>query len=87
MFKLKYDEFEINNEEGVISLNVNGQELDVLNKHRFYIDIVEIKNNMMFIFLSNRVFPHRWNKELMTMNIRPKIQNITYEAMKLYEGN
>lgn len=48
---------------------------------------VDKKNNMMFIFLSNRVFPHRWNKELMTMNIRPKIQNITYEAMKLYEGN
>ena len=48
---------------------------------------VDKKNNMMFIFLSNRVFPHRWNKGLMTMNIRPKIQNIAYEAMKLYKGN
>ena len=48
---------------------------------------VDKRNNMMFIFLSNRVYPHRWNKALMTMNIRPKIQNIAYEAMKLYEGN
>ena len=45
---------------------------------------VDKRNNMMFIFLSNRVFPHRWNKSLMTMNIRPKIQNIAYEAMKLF---
>ena len=45
---------------------------------------VDKQNNMMFIFLSNRVFPHRWNKTLMTMNIRPKIQNIAYEAMKLF---
>lgn len=45
---------------------------------------VDKKNNMIFIFLSNRVFPHRWNKELMKMNIRPKIQNIAYEALKLF---
>ena len=45
---------------------------------------VDKKNNLMFIFLSNRVFPHRWNKKLMSMNIRPKIQNIAYEALKLF---
>lgn len=45
---------------------------------------VDKKNNMIFIFLSNRVYPHRWNTKLMKMNIRPKIQNVAYEAMKLF---
>lgn len=45
---------------------------------------VDAKNDMIFIFLSNRVYPHRWNKELMKMNIRPKIQNIAYEAIRLF---
>lgn len=45
---------------------------------------VDKKNNMIFVFLSNRVYPHRWNTKLMKMNIRPKIQNVMYEAIRLF---
>lgn len=34
--------------------------------------------NLMFIFLSNRVYPTRENRLLYTMNIRPTIHNIVY---------
>ena len=49
MFKLKYDKFIIKNNNGKISLNANNQEFDVLNKHNVYIDIIEIKNDTLFI--------------------------------------
>lgn len=37
--------------------------------------------NLMFIFLSNRVYPTRDNRLLYTMNIRPTIHNIVYELL------
>ena len=49
IFKLKYDKFLIKNDNEKISLNANNQEFDVLNKHNIYIDIIEIKNDILFI--------------------------------------
>lgn len=43
---------------------------------------VDPDNDLIFIFLSNRVYAHRWNKNLMTLNIRPRIQSIIYSALK-----
>ena len=37
--------------------------------------------NLIYIFLSNRVHPHRWHKKLMGLNIRPRIQQVIYEAI------
>ncbi len=37
--------------------------------------------NLMFIFLSNRVYPTRDNRKLYTMNIRPTIHNIVYDLL------
>ncbi len=37
--------------------------------------------NLMFIFLSNRVYPTRDNRLIYTMNIRPTIHNIVYELL------
>jgi CubicO group peptidase (beta-lactamase class C family) len=43
---------------------------------------VDPDNNMIYIFLSNRVYPNRWHKKLMSLNIRPRIQQVIYDAMK-----
>lgn len=37
--------------------------------------------NLIYIFLSNRVHPHRWHKKLMGLNIRSRIQQVVYEAI------
>jgi len=37
--------------------------------------------HLIYIFLSNRVYPSRTHKQLMEMGIRPQIQNIIYEAI------
>ena len=49
MFRLKYDKLIIKNDDGIISLNAGDQEVDILNNHNFYIDIIEIKDNTLFI--------------------------------------
>ncbi len=43
---------------------------------------IDPDNQLIYIFLSNRVYPSRTNKELMKMNIRTRIQDVIYEAMK-----
>ncbi len=45
----------------------------------FWIDPQE---QLIFIFLSNRVNPHRWNTGLTDDNYRPRIQSLVYEAIK-----
>jgi beta-glucosidase-like glycosyl hydrolase/CubicO group peptidase (beta-lactamase class C family) len=43
---------------------------------------VDPDNRMIYIFLSNRVYPHRWNKELSRGNYRTRIQSVLYQAME-----
>ena len=43
---------------------------------------VDPDNKLIFIFLSNRVYPSRTNKQLMEMKIRPQIQDVIYEAIR-----
>lgn len=41
------------------------------------------KNRLVFVFLSNRIYPHPFDhKSLMTLNIRPRIQQVMYQALK-----
>ncbi len=39
------------------------------------------ENQLVFIFLSNRVFPTRENRNLYTLNIRTSLQQVFYEAL------
>ncbi|SHE75603.1 glycoside hydrolase family 3 N-terminal domain-containing protein [Dysgonomonas macrotermitis] len=43
---------------------------------------IDPDNDLIYIFLSNRVNPSRTHKELMKLNIRPRIQEIIYSAIK-----
>jgi len=41
------------------------------------------KNGLVFVFISNRVYPRPFDhKGLMTLNIRPRIQQLMYQALK-----
>ena len=40
------------------------------------------ENELLFIFFSNRVYPTRDNRKVYTMNIRPRIHQALYDAMK-----
>jgi len=41
------------------------------------------KNGLVFVFISNRVYPRPFDhKKLMTLNIRPRIQQLMYQALK-----
>lgn len=40
------------------------------------------ENQLVYIFLSNRVYPSRKNRNLYTLNIRPAIQQIFYKGIK-----
>ena len=44
-------------------------------------------NDLLFIFLSNRVHPTRDNRKIYTMNIRPRIHNLVYELLEKGESN
>ena len=39
-------------------------------------------NNLVYIFLSNRVYPDAHNNKLAKSNLRTRIQQIAYESMK-----
>ena len=41
------------------------------------------KNEMVFIFLSNRVYPYRSNNNIYNLNIRPALQQVFYNAEKM----
>lgn len=43
-------------------------------------------NDLLFIFLSNRVHPTRDNRKIYTMGVRPAIHNAVYELMKANKG-
>ena len=43
---------------------------------------IDPDNQLIYIFLSNRVYPSRTNKQLMQMGIRSRIQDVIYEAMR-----
>ncbi len=43
---------------------------------------VDPDNRLIYIFLCNRVNPHRWNKLLMSGNYRTRIQSLLYQAME-----
>ncbi|WP_341221734.1 serine hydrolase [Polaribacter atrinae] len=38
--------------------------------------------NLVFIFLSNRVYPNRDHRNIYNLNIRPKLQQVFYKAIK-----
>ncbi|MFD1161128.1 serine hydrolase domain-containing protein [Hwangdonia seohaensis] len=40
------------------------------------------KNELVFVFLSNRVYPSRTHRNIYTLNIRPKLQQLFYTAIK-----
>lgn len=44
---------------------------------------VDPDNELIFVFLSNRTYPNRLNKKLMTEGIRPKLHQAIYEALGL----
>ncbi len=39
-------------------------------------------NDIIYIFLTNRVYPHRWNYKLMRDNYRTRVQEAIYDAMR-----
>ena len=39
------------------------------------------EHELVFIFLSNRVYPHRSHRNIYNLNIRPKVQQVFYQAM------
>ncbi|MEI6595564.1 MAG: serine hydrolase, partial [Bacteroidota bacterium] len=43
---------------------------------------VDPKNNLVYVFLSNRVNPSAENKKLVEMNIRTRILDVVYDILK-----
>ncbi len=43
-------------------------------------------NDLLFIFLSNRVHPTRNNSKIYQLNVRPAIHNLVYELLRVKEG-
>jgi CubicO group peptidase (beta-lactamase class C family) len=39
------------------------------------------QNQLLYIFLSNRVYPTRDNRKIYTMNVRPRIHTLIYELL------
>ncbi len=39
------------------------------------------ESELLYIFLSNRVYPHDWNKKLIRMGVRTDIQSTVYQAI------
>ena len=42
---------------------------------------IDPTNQIVYIFLSNRVAPQRWNRKLSSLNIRTRIQSVIYDAL------
>lgn len=43
---------------------------------------VDPTNGLVYVFLSNRIYPNVWNTKLMKMDIRTRIQEAMYQAVK-----
>ncbi|MDR2120739.1 MAG: serine hydrolase [Tannerella sp.] len=48
---------------------------------------IDPENRLIYIFLSNRVHPTRLNTKLFTLDIRTRIQDVIYRALKKDEAN
>ena len=46
---------------------------------------VDPKYELVFVFLSNRIYPDRENKKLNDLDFRKKIQNILYDSIIKYK--
>lgn len=46
---------------------------------------VDPKFDLVYVFLSNRTWPNAENRKLISMNIRPRIQDLAYQAILAYE--
>jgi beta-glucosidase-like glycosyl hydrolase/CubicO group peptidase (beta-lactamase class C family) len=44
---------------------------------------VDPDNGLLFVFMSNRVFPTRDNRKIYTLNIRPSIHQVFYDALEM----
>lgn len=71
------------------ALNGDGPTCDAASRNSFghtgftgTIAWADPDNDLIYIFLSNRVYPSGENKLLQTQNIRPRIQEVIYEAVK-----
>lgn len=42
---------------------------------------VDPEFNLVFVFLSNRVYPNMYNNKILTANIRPRIQDVVYQSI------
>lgn len=42
---------------------------------------IDPTNQIVYIFLSNRVAPQRWNRKLSSLDIRTRIQSVIYDAL------
>lgn len=42
---------------------------------------VDPVNQLVYVFLSNRTYPHSWNNKLLDLNIRTRIQEVIYQSM------
>ena len=45
------------------------------------------EEQLVFVFLSNRVYPTRNNRNLYNLNIRPALQQIFYQAINAPKNN
>ncbi|ADV42274.1 glycoside hydrolase family 3 N-terminal domain-containing protein [Bacteroides helcogenes] len=43
---------------------------------------VDPDNGLVYVFLSNRIYPNVWNNKLMSLDIRKRIQETIYKAME-----
>ncbi len=43
---------------------------------------VDPENEMVFVFLSNRVYPNSWNNKLSSLDVRRKIQETLYRSLR-----
>ena len=43
---------------------------------------VDPTNGLVYVFLCNRIYPNVWNTKLMKMDIRTRIQEVMYQAVK-----
>jgi CubicO group peptidase (beta-lactamase class C family) len=44
------------------------------------------ENGLLFVFMSNRVYPTRENSKIGDLNIRPSIHQVFYKAIKMAES-
>lgn len=42
---------------------------------------VDPKYELIYIFLSNRIYPNAWNKKLLEMDVRTRIQQVIYQSI------